>query len=522
MLKRALVLVGVVLLLFQRSPAFQYVLTLQNDTLVSSTAYEFDVYIQSLSGSLNLTSYQIFLTYNTAIAGAGALTFAYIDGSSGISTVPNVGVGIYDDEGTSKLGAGSSATASTITTSPVRLGRFRLSNTVPFGPQTANIGWNFGGSYGGTLVNINNTNATGGGTFNNVLANLPLVRYVLTLQNDELVSSTAYEFDVYIQSLSGSLNLTSYQIFLTYNTAIAGAGALTFAYIDGSSGISTVPNVGVGIYDDEGTSKLGAGSSATASTITTSPVRLGRFRLSNTVPFGPQTANIGWNFGGSYGGTLVNINNTNATGGGTFNNVLANLPLVRYVLTLQNDTLVSSTAYEFDVYIQSLSGSLNLTSYQIFLTYNTAIAGAGALTFAYIDGSSGISTVPNVGVGIYDDEGTSKLGAGSSATASTITTSPVRLGRFRLSNTVPFGPQTANIGWNFGGSYGGTLVNINNTNATGGGTYNNLLGNPPLPIQLASFTASVVRDNDVEVAWKTVSETNNYGFENLQETRREW
>jgi hypothetical protein len=35
----------------------------------------------------------------------------------------------------------------------------------------------------------------------------------------------------------------------------------------------------------------------------------------------------------------------------------------------------------------------------------------------------------------------------------------------------------------------------------------------PFPIQLASFAASVVRNNDVEVAWKTVSETNNYGFE---------
>jgi hypothetical protein len=34
-----------------------------------------------------------------------------------------------------------------------------------------------------------------------------------------------------------------------------------------------------------------------------------------------------------------------------------------------------------------------------------------------------------------------------------------------------------------------------------------------LPIQLASFTASVVRNNDVEVTWRTVSETNNYGFE---------
>ena len=184
-----------------------------------------------------------------------------------------------------------------------------------------------------------------------------------------------------------------------------------------------------------------------------------------------------------------------------------------YLLTLQNDTLVSSTVYEFDVYIQSLSGSLNLTSYQIFLTYNAGIADTGALTFAYIDGSSGISTVPNLGVGIYDDEGTSKLAAGSNPTASTITTSPVRLGRFRLSSTVPFRPQTVNIRWGFGGSYGGTLVNINNANATGGGTYDNLLGNLPLPIELASFTASVIHDNNVEISWKTVSETNNYGFE---------
>lgn len=37
--------------------------------------------------------------------------------------------------------------------------------------------------------------------------------------------------------------------------------------------------------------------------------------------------------------------------------------------------------------------------------------------------------------------------------------------------------------------------------------------NTPLPIQMASSAASVVRNNDVEVAWKTVSETNNYGFE---------
>jgi hypothetical protein len=38
-------------------------------------------------------------------------------------------------------------------------------------------------------------------------------------------------------------------------------------------------------------------------------------------------------------------------------------------------------------------------------------------------------------------------------------------------------------------------------------------GTGGLPIQMASSAASVIRDNDVEVTWKTVSETNNYGFE---------
>ncbi len=34
-----------------------------------------------------------------------------------------------------------------------------------------------------------------------------------------------------------------------------------------------------------------------------------------------------------------------------------------------------------------------------------------------------------------------------------------------------------------------------------------------LPIQMASASSAVIRDNDVEVAWRTISETNNYGFE---------
>ncbi len=45
-----------------------------------------------------------------------------------------------------------------------------------------------------------------------------------------------------------------------------------------------------------------------------------------------------------------------------------------------------------------------------------------------------------------------------------------------------------------------------------------------LPIQLASSSAQVIRGNNVEVAWKTVSETNNYGFEVHRKgaNSREW
>lgn len=43
--------------------------------------------------------------------------------------------------------------------------------------------------------------------------------------------------------------------------------------------------------------------------------------------------------------------------------------------------------------------------------------------------------------------------------------------------------------------------------------FGNFTAADALPIQLASMSANVIRENDVEVSWQTVSETNNYGFE---------
>jgi hypothetical protein len=182
----------------------------------------------------------------------------------------------------------------------------------------------------------------------------------------------------------------------------------------------------------------------------------------------------------------------------------------QYSMTLENDVTVDSKTYEFDVYIRSTVGSMNLTSYQFFLTYNSAIINGGTLSFTYISGTSASALSP-LGIGIYSD-GVSNLGSGSTAGSDMIDATGKRLGRFRLSNTVDFAQVPANISWDFGGTFK-TYVNINNANVTNPASHVNLLGNAPLPITLSSFTLQrSLAANGVELSWTTISEINNYRF----------
>ena len=41
----------------------------------------------------------------------------------------------------------------------------------------------------------------------------------------------------------------------------------------------------------------------------------------------------------------------------------------------------------------------------------------------------------------------------------------------------------------------------------------NLVSNPPLPVELKSFTAKVLKSGGVKLEWRTETEVNNYGFE---------
>jgi hypothetical protein len=82
------------------------------------------------------------------------------------------------------------------------------------------------------------------------------------------------------------------------------------------------------------------------------------------------------------------------------------------------------------------------------------------------------------------------------------------------SNLVLFSSTDGGGTWT---TQGGTVNTTNNTVTLSGvnslSRWTAASSVNPLPIQLVSSAAYVVRNNDVEIAWKTISETNNYGFE---------
>jgi hypothetical protein len=181
-------------------------------------------------------------------------------------------------------------------------------------------------------------------------------------------------------------------------------------------------------------------------------------------------------------------------------------------MILQNDTQVSNTVLEFDVAVVRTVADFTLTSYNIALNFNSALANGGTLTFTYLAATTGLATCTPTAPLVVSDGGTPNLYLGSNAGSDVISTTPVRIGRFRLTNTIPFGLVPPNINWDFAGIYI-TQVNINNSNLTVNTNHTNTLTNGvALPVELVSFTAEAARLG-AELNWKTVSETNNTGFD---------
>lgn len=329
-------------------------------------------------------------------------------------------------------------------------------------------------------------------------------QYKMILQNGAQTNSKTFEFDVYIQSTGADFTLTSYQVCFTYNSAIVNGGTLTFSYIPGSTQLSIAP-ISTTIISDGGTSNLISGSNPGSQTVSTTPLKVGRFRLTNTNNFGIASMVVNWDFAGDFVNE-VNISNRNLAAPANHINSLA-----PYQMILQDGIKTGDMTYEFDVYIVATTADFTLTSYQGCLNYNPAIKNSGTISYSYVASTTELTACTPIAPMVVNDGGTSNLIFGSNAGSLLVSTTPMRIGKFRITNTVPFGAATPNIAWDFAGTYQ-TQVNINSTNLTVQANHINYLDNSPLPVVLKSFSAKA-EDNKVELNWATATELNNYGFE---------
>ena len=122
-------------------------------------------------------------------------------------------------------------------------------------------------------------------------------QFNIDIKNSELVSDNTYEFDVIIKSNSDPFTLTSYQASLVFNQQAVNGGQISFSYVEGTSELSNVPAIGIGLNLTDSTPKLTFASFPGEDIINSNYIRLGHFRVQNTNPFN-GSLNINLNFNG--------------------------------------------------------------------------------------------------------------------------------------------------------------------------------------------------------------------------------
>jgi hypothetical protein len=151
------------------------------------------------------------------------------------------------------------------------------------------------------------------------------VDYQMSIANGEIVNSNTYEFDIYIRSVGSSFVLSSYQCALTFNTDLVNSGSLSFSYVPGTSGLSNPPSVCVGVNSSDGNKELTFASMPGSDNISSTAIRVGRFRLQNTNPLGTANTSLMWNFVGNITTILTGNNFSEITNPLNHSNELINL-----------------------------------------------------------------------------------------------------------------------------------------------------------------------------------------------------
>jgi hypothetical protein len=228
-----------------------------------------------------------------------------------------------------------------------------------------------------------------------------------------------------------------------------------------------------------------------------------------------------------------------------------------FTLTLTNDVYASPTTYEFDIYlIRTGTTTWKLSAVQFDISFNTAILGTGSLTavelytlnagagydannaenfdvydpaswsphtISYTDetAKSTLDWYEPMNAGVFGGELhiiTKAIGDLASAKNVLSTDNGWCLGRIRLTNSVPFTGDHANLqfvltGYNtliaafFGGAPTPAILPLENGQYVTSG-----LVNPVLPVELTSFVTNV-SGRQVNLSWETKTEVNSRQFE---------
>ncbi len=310
-----------------------YQCVILNDTMVSSTVYEFDVYVKNTSSNtttnpFKLSQFQGGLSVSPSFRNSGTISVSVVSGSSGLSsgqipTPTNTGTGRafweLTDPNYIRIAPKSLTPGTTIsgTGSGTRVARFRLTNTVSF-VGNPNIAWNFNSTnqaYPTKIFAFNSTTSqqvdiTNSISHVNSLVNVTKFNYTTVLKNDALVNDSTYEFDIYLKNTNPNaasfpLIMSQFQGGFSIADAIRNGGTVTVSVVGSGLGSSQIPtplNTGTGRAYWELTTPnyiritpKSANANGMVISSTGSGTLVARIRISNSKKF-LGTINLDWNY----------------------------------------------------------------------------------------------------------------------------------------------------------------------------------------------------------------------------------
>ena len=322
--------------------------------------------------------------------------------------------------------------------------------------------------------------------------------YLINLTNDQFINGKVYEFDVFIRGLDNPFELTSYQCSFTFNNSIVNGGSLTFSYISGTSGIGNSPSIGIGLNTSDGAQELTFASMPGSDNITSTALRVGRFRLQNTNTFSGTNFNILWNFEGNITTILTGSNFTNITVPSNHISEAVGVPVkLQLIQVTASDTASIYNGPEKTIDGLGYSGGDANSIWRAqpnpqYLIYDLGYQQMVSLTrFSFYGFNSG--RVYQYSIFLSNDkinwtEVVSNVSSGSNEWTEN-----------------QFTPQQARYV---------QLLSISSSENNWATIWEAEIWGyaSPTPVELVSFAADVI-NNEVRLSWSTASETNNKGFE---------